>query len=117
MLAFGSDAPTAPHPPLPNMHIAMTRRPATDPQLEPNLPHYALPPAEALAHGTRDAAYACRWDGLTGRLVPGLAADFVTLDCDPFTQSADALLRTHVRSTFVAGEERFSPRVSRRDDG
>ena len=107
VLAFGSDAPTAPHAPLPNMYIATTRRSAADPRLEPNLPHYALPLAEALAHGTRDAAYSCRWEGLTGHLAPGMAADFVVLDCDPFTESADALLKAHVRRTFVAGKERF----------
>ena len=43
VLALGSDAPTAPHPPLPNMFIATTRRSAIDPSLAPNLPKYALP--------------------------------------------------------------------------
>lgn len=104
VLAFGSDAPTAPHPPLPNMYVATTRRSALNPDLEPNLPEYALPLAEALAHGTRDAAYACRWEGLTGQLAPGLAADFVVLDVDPFTEAPDALLRARVRQTFVAGK-------------
>ncbi|WP_414943609.1 hypothetical protein [Amycolatopsis sp. cmx-11-32] len=32
----------------------------------------------------RHAAYSCRWEGLTGRLAQGLAADFVVLDRDPW---------------------------------
>ncbi|WP_410599546.1 amidohydrolase [Amycolatopsis sp. lyj-90] len=106
VLAFGSDAPTAPHPPLPNMFIATTRRSASDPGLPANIPEYALPLADALAHGTRHAAYSCRWEELTGRLAPGLAADFVVLDHDPFAEGADSLLRTKIRLTVVAGEER-----------
>ncbi|MFC7446376.1 amidohydrolase [Rhodococcus daqingensis] len=105
-LAFGSDAPTAPYPPLPNMYIATTRRSATAPDLEPNLPDYALPLADALAHATRDAAYSCRWEGLTGQLVTGKAADFVVLDEDPFTAGNDSLLRAQVRTTVVGGCER-----------
>ena len=86
VLALGSDAPTAPHPPLPNMFIATTRRSAIDPSLAPNLPKYALPLADALAHATRDAAYSCRWEDVTGQLVRGKAADFVVLKQDPFTE-------------------------------
>ncbi|GAS89346.1 amidohydrolase [Mycolicibacterium brisbanense] len=104
-LAFGSDAPTAPYPPLPNMYVATTRRSPSDPSLAPNLPDYALPLAEALAHGTRDAAYSCRWEHVTGRLVTGYAADFVVLDRDPFAVGADALLTAQVRITVAAGHE------------
>jgi predicted amidohydrolase YtcJ len=32
-LAFGTDTPTAPHPPLPNMFIASTRRSALQPEV------------------------------------------------------------------------------------
>ena len=85
VLALGSDAPTAPHPPLPNMFIATTRESAIDPSLAPNLPGYALPLADALAHATRDAAYSCRWEDVTGQLVADKAADFVVLERDPFT--------------------------------
>lgn len=103
VLAFGTDAPTAPHPPLPNMYIATTRRSAVDPGLAPNLPGYALPMARALGHATRDAAYSCRWEDLTGQLVAGKAADFVVLDEDPFTAGSDSLLRASVRMTVVGG--------------
>lgn len=108
VVAFGTDAPTAPHPPLPNMYIASTRRSAIDPTLPPNLPRYALPLAEAIGHATRDAAYACRWDGLTGRLAAGLAADFVVLDADPFVAGPDSLLTTRIAKTVIAGQVRHS---------
>ncbi|WP_219152692.1 hypothetical protein [Amycolatopsis sp. TNS106] len=52
VLAFGSDAPTAPHPPLPDMFIATTRRSASDPGLPANTPEYALPLASRTAPGT-----------------------------------------------------------------
>ncbi|WP_092806481.1 amidohydrolase [Rhodococcus globerulus] len=108
VLALGSDAPTAPHPPLPNMFIATTRMSAIDPSLPPNLPQYALPLAEALTHATRDAAYSCRWENLTGQLVQGKAADFVVLKHDPFTEGADSLLTTEIAMTVVAGSVRYA---------
>ncbi|NMD60964.1 UNVERIFIED_ORG: hypothetical protein FNL38_102659 [Nocardia globerula] len=108
VLALGSDAPTAPHPPLPNMFIATTRMSAIDPSLPPNLPQYALPLAEALAHATRDAAYSCRWENVTGQLVRGKAADFVVLKQDPFTEGADSLLTTEIAMTVVAGSVRYA---------
>ena len=107
VLALGSDAPTAPHPPLPNMFIATTRRSAIDPSLAPNLPGYALPLADALAHATRDAAYSCRWEDVTGQLVQGKAADFVVLKQDPFTEGVDSLLTTEIAMTVVAGSVRY----------
>ncbi|MEU0499006.1 amidohydrolase [Mycobacterium sp. NPDC006124] len=103
VLAFGTDAPTAPHAPLPNMYVATTRYSALVPGLGPNIGEFALPMAEALAHGTKDAAFACRWDELTGQLVAGKAADFIVLDRDPFTGEEAELLRTNVISTYVAG--------------
>ncbi|MBB3039089.1 amidohydrolase [Hoyosella altamirensis] len=103
VLALGSDAPTAPHPPLPNMYIATTRKSAIDPELPANLPQYALPMVEALTHATRDAAYSCRWESLTGQLRPGLAADFVVLDDNPFESGAESLREMSVRMTVVNG--------------
>lgn len=102
-LAFGTDAPTAPHPPLPNLHIATTRRSTLDPSLPPLQPHYALPAAQALAHATADSAWACRAEDSLGRLAAGLLADYVVLDADPFRPEPDALLKTRVLQTVVGG--------------
>jgi predicted amidohydrolase YtcJ len=102
-LVFGTDTPTAPLSPLHNMFIASTRRSALNPPLEPYLPHFALPLGEAIVHGTADSAWACRGDGVFGRLRAGLAADFVVLDADPFTDGPEALLGAQVIQTFSRG--------------
>jgi predicted amidohydrolase YtcJ len=104
LLVFGTDTPTAPLSPLHNMFIASTRRSALNPPLEPYLPHFALPLAEAIVHGTADSAWACRGDSVFGRLSPGLAADFVVLDRDPFTDGPEALLAAQVVQTYSRGK-------------
>jgi predicted amidohydrolase YtcJ len=103
-LAFGSDAPTAPHEPLPNMYVAATRRSALEPDRPASLPHYALPLADALRHGTADAAWACGAEDERGSLTPGLLADFVVLDRDPFAEGPESLLEATVRRTVIGGE-------------
>lgn len=104
VLAFGTDAPTAPHRPLPNMYVATTRCSAITPGLPAHVPELSVPLAEALAHGTKDAAYGGRFDQLTGQLVAGKAADFVVLDRNPFTGAEVELLTTNVTSTYLAGQ-------------
>ncbi|WP_423183350.1 amidohydrolase [Arthrobacter sp. NyZ413] len=106
-LALGSDAPTAPHEPLPNMYIATTRKSALDPSLPANLPKYALTLADALGHATRDAAYSCRRDHELGRLATGMLADFVVLDTNPFDAGLDSLLTASVAITVVGGKVRY----------
>ncbi|WP_034274775.1 amidohydrolase [Haloechinothrix halophila] len=105
-LAFGTDAPTAPHPPLPNIYIATTRKSALDPELPARQPDLAIPAPDALVHGTADSAWACRAEDDVGRLRAGLLADFVVLDRDPFDHAdgaAEALLRARVLRTVVGG--------------
>lgn len=108
-LALGTDSPTSPHAPLPNMFIAATRRSALDPSLPANIEHYALPLAEAIAHATRDAAWASRSEHLHGRLAEGLYADFVVLDRDIFAEPLEELLRTRVLRTVVGGRAVHHP--------
>ncbi|MDL9978558.1 amidohydrolase [Microbacterium sp. ASV49] len=102
-LVFGTDSPTAPHQPLPNMFIAATRRSPLDPSLPANFAHYALPLADAIVHATRDAAWASRSDDTHGRLAEGLYADFIVLDRDVFEAPADELLDARVVRTVVGG--------------
>ena len=83
--------------------MATTRCSAITPGLPANVPELSVPLAEALAHGTKDAAYGGRFDQLTGQLVAGKAADFVVLDRNPFTGAEVELLTTNVTSTYVAG--------------
>ncbi|MFH8839047.1 C45 family autoproteolytic acyltransferase/hydolase [Streptomyces sp. NPDC017868] len=103
VLVLGTDSPTSPHAPLPNMFVAATRRSALDPSLPANLAHYALPLADAIVHATRDAAWASRSDHLHGRLAEGQYADFVVLDRDVFARPLDELLDTRVLRTVVGG--------------
>ncbi|TGN65756.1 amidohydrolase [Nocardioides eburneiflavus] len=104
-LAFGTDSPTAPYPPLRNMFIAATRRSAFDPTLTPNVEKFALPLADAIGHATRDAAWACRAEDQFGALAPGRLADFVVVDRDVFEEAPESLLEAGVVSTVVGGEE------------
>lgn len=103
-LAFGTDAPTAPFDPLPNLFVATTRRSAFDPALPANVPANAMAIADAVRRATRDAAYAARWDGELGVLRAGAAADFLVLSGDPFRDGVEAFLTSRVEMTVVAGE-------------
>ncbi|MFH8623338.1 amidohydrolase [Streptomyces vietnamensis] len=102
-LVLGTDSPTSPHAPLPNMFVAATRRSALDPSLPANLAHYALPLADAIVHATRDAAWASRSEHLHGRIAEGLYADFIVLDRDVFARPLEELLATRVLRTVVGG--------------
>lgn len=106
-LVFGTDSPTSPYAPLPNMFIAATRRSALDPALEPNVARYALPLTDAVLHATRDAAWACRAEDDYGRLAAGLLADFIVLDRDVFAGDPDELLAASVVRTVVGGRVVF----------
>ena len=102
-LAFGTDAPTAPHFPLRNLYVAATRRSALDPSLPPNVPRFALPLTDALRHATYDAAWSCCAERERGSLSPGRLADFTVIDRDPFTEGVDALLQARVVRTVAGG--------------
>ena len=106
-LAFGTDTPTAAHHPLPNMYIASTRKSPYVAEAEPLRPDFALPLADAIVHGTRDAAWASFEEDRRGMLRVGLAADLVVLDCNPLHDGPAALLDARVVRTIVAGTTVF----------
>ena len=117
LLAFSTDAPTAPHAALPNMFVATTRRSALDNTFEPVQPQLALPLANAISHATRDSA-ASVGDGAThGRLEAGYAADFAVLDADPFAEGNDVLLTARVLRTVVAGQTVYAAEPARTMSG
>lgn len=111
-LALSTDAPTAPHQPLPNMYVASTRRSALDPNLDANLPKYALDLADALCHATRDAAYSCRAEDRQGRIAAGWLADFTVLDSNPLDADAAQLLSNRARLTVVGGKTAYDAGTS-----
>ena len=103
-LAFGTDSPTSPHAPLPNMYVATTRASALDASAGTNVPEFALPLAESIEHATRDSAWTCGAENNVGRLAAGLYADFVVLDTDVFAAGhPGSLLEARVLRTVVGG--------------
>jgi predicted amidohydrolase YtcJ len=104
-LALGSDSPTAPYLPLPNLYTATTRRSAREPEsVERVNPHFALSLASAVSAATAGAAYSCFADAWTGRLEKGMKADFVVVDMD---WDAERLLEAKVRQTWFEGRKVF----------
>lgn len=107
LLAFSTDAPTAPHEALANMYVASTRASALDRNVGAIHPQYALPLAAAIGHATRDAAASVGDGDWRGRLAPGFAADVIVLDTDPFIDGPASLLDARVIQTIVAGRTRY----------
>lgn len=108
LLAFSTDAPTAPHDALANMYVASTRASALDRSVPPTHPQYALPLERAIGHATRDAAASVGDGAWRGRIAPGFAADVIVLDTDPFTAGPASLLDARVVETIIAGRSRHS---------
>jgi predicted amidohydrolase YtcJ len=102
-LALGTDAPTAPLEPLPNLFVAATRRSALQPGLGAADDRPPLPLEAALRHMTIDAAWSCFDEDERGSLEPGKLADLVVLDRDPFAEGPDSLLEARVARTVVGG--------------
>ncbi|KFY44360.1 hypothetical protein V495_03502 [Pseudogymnoascus sp. VKM F-4514 (FW-929)] len=108
-LALGSDAPTAPYAPLPNLYTATTRRSAREPDsVEKVNPHFALSLASAISAATAGSAYSCFADAWTGRLVKGMKADFVVMDME---WDSEKLLKAKVRETWFEGVKVFDAEI------
>jgi predicted amidohydrolase YtcJ len=106
-LVLGSDFPVEAVDPRLGLFAAVTRQ---DPQGRPPggwYPGQRLSLLEALSGFTADAAHAGFDEQRSGRLAPGLAADFVILDQDPAEVPASGLLELRVHSTWVDGEPVF----------
>ncbi len=104
-LTLGTDAPTAPHGPLPNLYIALTGGSALAPERDPYHPERAFTPEQALTALTAGGAFAGEMEADRGRIRVGQRADFIVLDENPLVCDPRALLAARVRSTRVAGEE------------
>lgn len=104
-MALGTDVPTAPHPVLPNLYHATTRRSVMEPESEERTtPHFAISIASALTAATEGAAYSRYAETFTGSLKPDMSADLVVIDTD---LKPEELLKAKVVSTFYKGKTVF----------
>lgn len=102
VLAFGSDAPVETPDPWRGLYAAVTRRREGDDR--PSwYPEERLSLREAVRAYTVGPAYAAGTDAWQGTLAPGMVADFVVLDRDPYAGTAEDLLRVGVLATVVGG--------------
>lgn len=104
-VVLGTDAPTAPFAPLPNMYIAATRRSALDSSLPPNGPWNALPIDDAFCYATANAAWSVFAEDRLGRIAPGQWADFILVEPDVLASEPESLLTAEVLLTVVGGRE------------
>jgi predicted amidohydrolase YtcJ len=107
-IAFGSDFPVESPDPFPGLSAGVSRQ---DLKGEPQggwRPHERVTLGQALHGFTLGAAYAGFSETRMGGLAPGKWADFIIVDRDPTTINAQALARTIVLETWVAGKRVFS---------
>ncbi len=97
VLAGGSDAPIEALDPLAGLRAAVLR---TDGDRPPWRPEQALGLDDALAAFTTAPAWLEHAEARRGRLAPGLAADVVVLDRDPYEDLAGA----RVTATMLGGD-------------
>jgi predicted amidohydrolase YtcJ len=104
-LAFGSDFPVESPNPFPGLAAAISRQ---DMEGQPPggwLPAERVSFAQALSGFTRDAAYAGFAEDRIGSLEPGKWADFILVDRDVSSVDPQALARTQVMETWIAGRK------------
>jgi predicted amidohydrolase YtcJ len=104
-LAFGSDFPVESPNPFPGLSAAVSRQDMNGQPLGGWIPSQRLSFPQALQAFTRDAAYAGFADDRIGALEPGKWADFILVDRDPTEVDAQALGRTQVLETWIAGKK------------
>lgn len=107
-LAFGSDFPVEHPNPFPGLAAAISRETIEGKPPGGWLPREKISLASALGAFTRGAAYAGFAEDKIGSLDPGKYADFIIVDRDPAKVDAQALARTKVLETWIAGKREFS---------
>ncbi|KOS23295.1 putative amidohydrolase [Escovopsis weberi] len=106
VLALGSDAPTAPYPPLPNMYVATTRRSSREPGLDFALDKadsHRISVCEAVAAATEGSAYSTFAEAWSGSLKSGMKADFVVCELD--LSAPEELVRGVIQETWFEGRK------------
>lgn len=103
-LALGSDFPVESVDPRLGLYAAVTRQDRAGEPPGGWQPDQKLSLVEALRGFTADAAYAGFDEDKVGRLAPGLRADFVVLERDPFGVPEAELDELRIESTWVDGK-------------
>jgi predicted amidohydrolase YtcJ len=103
-LAFGSDWFVAPPVPIAGLAAAVTRHIGGARSGDGWIPGQRITLHEALHAYTTAAAYASFDDRDRGRLAPGLLADIVVLDRDPFAAPPGRIRDCQVAMTIVNGD-------------
>ena len=111
-LAFGSDAPVEMPATMAELYAAVTRRSARGVPLSIE---EGITADEALRAHTVGGAHAAGAESWLGALKPGMAADLVVLDRDPFVLQPEALREVMVQTTIVDGQVVWSPDTPYRD--
>jgi predicted amidohydrolase YtcJ len=106
--AFGTDFPVESPNPFPGLAAAISRQGMDGQPPGGWIPSERLTFAEALDAYTRGAAYAGFAEDKIGALEPGKWADFILIDRDPTKVDAQALARTQVIETWVAGKKMWA---------
>jgi len=104
-LAFGSDYPVESPNPFPGLSAAVGRQDIEGQPPGGWIPSERLSFEQALNAFTRGAAYAGFAEDRFGALEPGKWADFILVDRDPTKVDPQALARTQVLQTWVAGRK------------
>src|SRR5919198_4686181 len=102
-LAFGSDWSVSTANPLHEMHVAMTRVPFDEPEVEPFLPHERLDLETCLHAFTSGSAFVNHLDDVTGSIAPGRLADLAVLDRNPFRDGPGSIGDATIVLTLVDG--------------
>ena len=111
-IAFGSDFPVESPNPFPGLAAAISRQDMNGQPPGGWIPEERVSFEQALSGFTRDAAYAGFAEQKFGALEPGKWADFILVDRDVSAADPQALARTQVLETWVAGKKVWSAPAS-----
>ena len=111
-IAFGSDFPVESPNPFPGLAAATSRQDMNGQPPGGWIPEERVSFGQALSGFTRDAAYAGFAEQKFGALEPGKWADFIIVDRDVSAADPQALARTQVLETWVAGKKVWSASAS-----
>lgn len=98
----GSDCPVELPDVLAGIQCAVTRT-DLDGSADPYLPEEAFTVREALDSFTAASAYASFEEARKGKIHPGMLADFVVLEKNPFTEDPTSIRNIAVLETYVGG--------------